>query len=104
MNQPIQIETSHQVHQGAADPAEANHGDLAAHNRFGTAVKVDLVIDPVGTFAYLGPVEVHVTCAVHEESGSEFRGSARHGGWGVCDRQPFKKRPREARLHFPAAV
>src|SRR5260221_337106 len=104
MNEPLQIEASHQVHKGAADSAEADHGDLAAHNRFGTTLKVDLVINSVGTLAHCGPIEIHVACAVHEESGSELGGSARWGGGSIRDRQPLKKRPREARLHSPAAV
>src|SRR5882672_9932941 len=79
MNQPLQIEATHQVDQGAADPAETNHGNLAPDDGLRTALQVDLVVDSARALAQFSAIEVDVARAIQKEGGSEFGGSAGHG-------------------------
>ena len=92
MNQPLDVEASQQIHQRATDPAESDHGYRLPDQRFRTAVKVYLFIDPVRPLSQFGTIEVDIACAIQKQGSAHLSGGASHGSGSVGDGQAFEKR------------
>src|SRR2546423_14001828 len=104
MSQPLDVESSQQIHQRATNAAEPDHRNRLTDDRFRTALEMYLFINPVRSLAQFRPIEVDIASAIQEECSTELSGGARHGSGSVGDGQTIEQGPREARFHFSSTM
>src|ERR1051326_3205345 len=67
IDQPLQIEAAHQIHQRATDSAETDHGNFASDHRFGRTMQVQVVVNAIGALAHLASIEIYISRAIRSE-------------------------------------